>query len=77
MDKAYAKTVIDECHHAWEALISGEKERSMGDDHDEEVKKLVRKLSKNSLVALAPNFDEHPDAYPHENDYDNDDAVTF
>jgi len=77
MDKAYAKTVIDECHHAWESLISGEKERTMGDNHDEEVKKLVRKLSKNSLVALLPNVDEHPDAYPHENDFDNEDAVTF
>lgn len=75
MDKAYAKTVIDECHHAWEALVSGEKERLMGEDHDEEVKKLVRKLSKNSLVALAPNFDEHSHAYPHE--MEDDDAPTF
>lgn len=66
MDKAYAKDIMDECHHAWEELVSGDKERQMGDDHDEEVKKLVRKLSINSLVALATNVDEHPDAYPHE-----------
>jgi inorganic pyrophosphatase len=72
MDKTYAKNIIDECHHAWEELISGEKERKLakGDHHDEEVKKLVRKLSKNSLVALAPNMDEHPEAYPHEKDLD-------
>ncbi|KAG7337229.1 inorganic pyrophosphatase [Nitzschia inconspicua] len=76
MDKAYAKTVIDECHHAWEMLITGEKERTMGDSHDEEVKKLVRKLSKNSLSALVDNFDEHPDAYPHETDFD-EEAVSF
>lgn len=70
MDKAYAMNIIDECHHAWEELISGEKERKLekGDIHDIEVKKLVRKLSKNSLFALAPNMDEHPDAYPHEKD---------
>jgi inorganic pyrophosphatase len=61
MDKRYAKSIIDECHHAWEQLLSGEKERTMSEHHDAEVKGLVRKLSKNSLVALAPNFDEHPD----------------
>jgi inorganic pyrophosphatase len=77
MDKKYAKDIIDECHHAWEELISGEKERQMGDNHDEDVKKLVRKLSINSLVALAPNFDEHPEAYPHENDYEYEEPVTF
>jgi hypothetical protein len=49
----------------------------MGEGHDEEVKKLVRKLSKNSLSALLPNFDEHPDVYPHEADVDDDEALTF
>mmetsp|Transcript_32758 Transcript_32758/g.79636 ORF Transcript_32758/g.79636 Transcript_32758/m.79636 type:complete len:237 (+) Transcript_32758:215-925(+) len=62
MDKAYAKNIMDECHTAWEELVSGEKERKLekGEQHDAEVKKLVRKLSKNSLFALAPNMDEHP-----------------
>jgi len=59
MDKAYAKTVIDECNHAWKELISGEKERNMSDDIGEELKGLVRKLSRNSLSIMAPNLDEH------------------
>jgi inorganic pyrophosphatase len=75
MDKVYAKSIIDECHHAWSDLLSGEKERQMSENQDEEVKKLVRKLSKNSLVALAPELDEHPEAHPE--DYDDDDAPTF
>ncbi len=58
MDKDYAFGIMEECNHAWKELISGEKERSMGDDLGEEVKKLVRKLSKNSLVALATNVEE-------------------
>jgi inorganic pyrophosphatase len=73
MDKSYAKTILDECHHAWEELVTGEKERQMSENQDEEVKSLVRKLSVNSLVALAPNFDEHPEAHP--DDYD--DGITF
>jgi inorganic pyrophosphatase len=62
MNRAYAMHVIQECHHAWEALISGEKERQIANIQDDEVKKLVRKLSKGSLVDLAPNMDEHPEA---------------
>ena len=54
MDKAYAMTIMEECNHAWKELVSGEKERKMG-DMGEDVKKLVRKLSKNSLVSLASN----------------------
>lgn len=78
MDKAYAKNIIEECHHAWEELISGEKERKMAKGGvDDEVKSLVRKLSKNSLVALAEQVDEHPDAYPHEADIVGDDAPSF
>lgn len=71
MDKKYAKSIIDECHHAWEELLSGEKERKMSEHHDAEVKGLVRKLSKNSLVALAPNVDEHPNV-PQSMDTDED-----
>jgi len=73
MNKAYADAVIDECHVAWQELVSGEKERNV-DGEDDEVKKLVRKLSKNSLFALAPEIDAHPEAHPE--DYD-DDAPSF
>jgi inorganic pyrophosphatase len=63
MDKAYALGIMEECHHAWEELVSGEKERKL-QEHGEDVQKLVRKLSVNSLVALAQNVDEHPEAHP-------------
>lgn len=72
MDKTYALSVIDECHHAWKELVSGEKERKIQGE-DEEVKALVRKLSKNSLFELAPELDVHPEAHPE----DFDDALTF
>jgi inorganic pyrophosphatase len=64
MDKVYAKSIMDECHHAWGELLSGEKERQLSEHGDEEVKKLVRKLSKNSLSLLAPELDMHPEAHP-------------
>jgi inorganic pyrophosphatase len=73
MDKAYARGIIDECHHAWEELVTGEKERQLKNNQDDEVKKLVRKLSMNSLSILAPNMDEHPEAYGD----DFDDAISF
>ncbi|KAL3940303.1 MAG: hypothetical protein SGBAC_005130 [Bacillariaceae sp.] len=72
MDKIYAGGIIDECHHAWKELISGEKHRQI-DGEDEEVKALVRKLSRNSLFELAPELDVHPEAHPE----DFDDALTF
>jgi inorganic pyrophosphatase len=72
MDKKYAQSVIDECHHAWKELISGDKHRKI-EGEDEEVKALVRKLSRNSLFELAPELDEHPEAHPE--DYE--DALTF
>ena len=68
MDKAYTMEIIKECHHAWEELVSGEKERNL-DQHDDEVKNLVRNLSKGSLFALAENMDEHPD-YDRPADFD-------
>ncbi|VEU33356.1 unnamed protein product [Pseudo-nitzschia multistriata] len=75
MNKAYALEIMAECNHAWKELISGEKVRKMGDNngHTEEVKKLVRKLSTNSLAALGTNLDEHdfPDTG------DDDDAPAF
>merc|ERR1711981_944801 len=55
MDKKYAMEIIEECNHAWEKLVSGEKERTMTDDVGEEVKKLVKNLSRHSLYALAPD----------------------
>mmetsp|Transcript_1320 Transcript_1320/g.2966 ORF Transcript_1320/g.2966 Transcript_1320/m.2966 type:complete len:315 (-) Transcript_1320:223-1167(-) len=75
MDKKYALTIMEECNHAWKELISGEKERKMSKSTNEEVKKLVRKLSTNSLIALATNVDDHnlfPDV-----DGDMDDAPEF
>lgn len=72
MDKIYANGIIDECHHAWKELISGEKHRQI-DGEDEEVKALVRKLSRNSLFELAPELDVHPEAHPE----DFDDALSF
>ena len=60
MDKAYAMKVIEECHHSWELLISGEKERGL-DAEGEEVKDLVRNLSRNSLFTLAMDLNEHPE----------------
>jgi len=77
MNRVYAMQVIQECHHAWEALISGEKERQIANIQDDEVKKLVRKLSKGSLVDLAPNMDEHPEAHPNFNEEEDDDALCF
>jgi inorganic pyrophosphatase len=74
MDKKYAGEIIEECHMAWQELVSGEKERNV-EGHDDEVKKLVRKLSKNSLFALAPEIDAHPEAHPE--DYGDDDALSF
>jgi inorganic pyrophosphatase len=61
MGKHYAATIIEECHHAWEMLISGEKMRQIA-SQGEEVKDLVRNLSRNSLFTLAPNLDERVEA---------------
>eukprot|EP00591_Stephanopyxis_turris_P011972 CAMPEP_0195516720 /NCGR_PEP_ID=MMETSP0794_2-20130614/8300_1 /TAXON_ID=515487 /ORGANISM="Stephanopyxis turris, Strain CCMP 815" /LENGTH=290 /DNA_ID=CAMNT_0040645381 /DNA_START=51 /DNA_END=923 /DNA_ORIENTATION=- len=58
-DKAYALEIIKECNHAWKDLITGEKERKLK-DHEEEVVKLVRKLSKSNLLSLAPDEDDAP-----------------
>lgn len=63
MDKAYAHSIMDECHHAWSELVSGEKERKLAENDDPEVRKLVRKLSVNSLVALGQDLDEHPETH--------------
>lgn len=75
MDKTYAKSIIDECHHAWEELVTGEKERKLADEKDDTVKKLVRNLSKGSLFALAPELDLHPEAHPE--DYSDDGNIEF
>ena len=64
MDKNYANEVIDECHHAWEQLISGEKERQLATVDDPAVKGLVRNLSVGTLFALGPDVDEHPEMHP-------------
>lgn len=61
MNKSYAMEVVEECHHAWERLISGEVMRHVESQSDV-VKDLVRNLSRNSLFTLAQNVDEHPNA---------------
>lgn len=58
MGRQYATEVINECHQFWESLMSGEKHRSIEDQSDD-VKDLVRNLSRNSLFTLAQNLDEH------------------
>jgi inorganic pyrophosphatase len=63
MDKAYADQVIEECHHAWEDLMSGQKARSLENSNDKAIVDLVRNLSKNSLFTLCQNIDEHPEAH--------------
>jgi inorganic pyrophosphatase len=65
MDKNYANNVIEECHHAWETLISGEKERQINDCSDD-VKDLVRSLSRNSLFTMG-QLDMHEEL--HSNDF--------
>jgi len=59
MNKTYTMEIIKECNIAWKDLITGEKERRMA-HVDEEVKGLVRKLSKSNLVSLAVEDDEPP-----------------
>lgn len=57
MDKSYAMEIIKECNIAWKELITGEKERKMA-HVGEEVKGMVRKLSKSNLVSLAIDDDD-------------------
>jgi len=65
MNKKYAMAIIEECNHAWKELLSGEKERKLDADVQcDEVKSLVRKLSKNSLSMMWDQVDEHPEAHP-------------
>lgn len=66
MDKRYALEVIAECHHAWEELITGDKERKL-ENHSDHVKDLVRNLSRNSLFTLGQDLDVHEEA--HESDF--------
>lgn len=63
MDKAYTNKVIEECHEAWEELMSGQKERHLEDHSDHEVVDLVRNLSRNSLFDLSPNLDVHAEGH--------------
>lgn len=80
MDKAYAKNIIDECHHAWEQLITGAKAREIDATVvDDDVKKLVRNLSKNSLFILGQNnIDMHEDMHSTEfDDQDDMDVLMF
>ena len=76
MDKEYALGVIDECHQAWEELISGEKERKL-DEQGDHVKDLVRNLSRNSLFTLGMDLDEHVEAHCPDFDDDENGALMF
>ena len=76
MNKKYAMEVIEECHIAWEHLISGEKERSL-DSHSDNVKDLVRNLSRNSLFTLAQDLDVHQEAHGDDFGTDESGAVFF
>jgi inorganic pyrophosphatase len=71
MNKDYAGEVINECHHAWEQLITGEKHRHL-DKHGDEVRDLVRNLSRHSLFTLGDDLDEHPEA--HGSDFGDEDS---
>lgn len=76
MDKKYAQEVIDECHHFWTDLISGEKHRQLESLDDANVKGLVRKLSTNTLFALGDDLDEHPETHQGSG-WDDEDAPSF
>jgi len=76
MDKKYAQEVIDECHHFWEQLISGEKHLQLESLDDANVKGLVRKLSTNTLFALGDDLDEHPETHQGSG-WDDEDAPSF
>lgn len=73
MGKAYAEKVIEECHHFWEQLISGEKHRDIEKQSDD-VKDLVRNLSRGSLFTLMDggNLDEHKEM--HSSDFGEEDS---
>lgn len=76
MDKQYALEVVTECHHAWEELISGEKERKL-DNQADHIKDLVRNLSRNSLFLLGGDLDEHAEAHGADFGDDENGAVFF
>lgn len=74
MNKQYALAVIDECHEAWEQLISGEKIRQI-EQHSEAVRDLVRNLSRNSLFTLGENVDVQVKTNPE--DFEDDGEALF
>eukprot|EP00978_Attheya_sp_CCMP212_P035145 scaffold151220_cov56-Attheya_sp.AAC.5 len=79
MDKAYAMGIVTECHHAWEELVSGEKERKLA-DMPESVKTMVRKLSKHNLLDIEVERDVIPTGQidpPHFAEDDVEDALDF
>lgn len=80
MDKAYAVKIIEETHHAWELLITGQKDREVEASGDKAVVDLVRNLSRNSLFTLAADLDVHPEAhtkYFDNEEYDEADGSIF
>ena len=77
MNRSYTMEVIKECHEAWEQLITGEKERSLDDNHSHQIKDLVRNLSKNSLFMLGDDLDVHESAHGPEFGTEDSGAVFF
>jgi inorganic pyrophosphatase len=77
MNKEYATEIINECHHAWDQLVSGDKHRQIEDLEDDTVKGLVRKLSTGTLSAMAHNLEPHPEVHPEDYDMEGDDTLTF
>jgi len=59
MNKKYTMEIIKECNAAWKDLITGKKERELV-QHDDEVVKLVRKLSKSNLLSMVEDEAESP-----------------
>lgn len=76
MPKKYALEVVAECHHAWEELITGEKERTL-DNQCDNVKDLVRNLSRKSLFTLGEDLDMHVEAHAPDFGEENSGALFF
>ena len=76
MNKKYAEEVIQECYEAWESLISGKKAREI-DGEGDDVKDLVRNLSKNSLFTLDQDLYVRPENHTKTADEEDSSAIFF
>lgn len=78
MNKKYTMEIIKECNAAWKDLITGKKERELV-EQDEEVSKLVRKLSKSNLLSMVMDETEQTSRASafQSNDENDDGALSF